>query len=97
MPTVITGPEEAYELVSTLRSSEFGVDPALVEPDASLGDLGLDSLGAVELLDILQERTKTQLDTDASDLALTVGELADRIVPDTSVPSPAPVTAGEQT
>lgn len=97
MPTVITGPEEAYELVSTLLSSEFGVDPALVEPDASLGDLGLDSLGAVELLDILQERTKTQLDTDASDLALTVGELADRIVPDTSVPSPAPVTAGEQT
>ena len=99
MPAVITGPEEAYELVSTLLSSEFGVDPALVEPDASLADLGLDSLGAVELFDILQERTKVPLETDTADLALTVGELADRIVPVVSSASPAsvaPVTAADQ-
>ena len=78
MPAV-TGPEEAYELVSTLLSETFEVDPALVEPGASLADLGLDSLGAVELFDILQERTTVRLETDEADLALTVAELADRI------------------
>ena len=88
MPAVV-GPEEAYELVSTLLSTEFGVDPAAVEPDASLESLGLDSLGAVELLDILQERTKTELDTEASDLALTVAELADRISGSVTTSDPA--------
>ena len=42
----------------------------------------------------LQERAKAQFGTGAADLALTVGELADRIVPDISV---APAAAGEQT
>ena len=96
MPAFVTGPEEAYELVSTLLSSEFGVDPALVEPDASLADLGLDSLGAVELFDILQERTQARLETGAADLALNVGELADRIVPAASPALPASVTAADQ-
>jgi acyl carrier protein len=75
----VTGPEEAYKLVSTLLSDAFGVDPVLVEPGASLADLGLDSLGAVELFDILQERTMVRFETDEADLALTVAELADRI------------------
>jgi acyl carrier protein len=70
---------DAYELVSTLLSSQFEVDPALVQLDASLEALGLDSLGAVELLDILQERTQVPLETEASDLGMTVGELAARI------------------
>ena len=78
MPASI-GTEEAYELVSTLLSSQFDVDPAAIEPTASLGDLGIDSLGAVELLDIVQERTLVELDTEMADLQLTVGELADRI------------------
>jgi len=69
----------AYELVSALLSSQFEVDPASVAPDASLEDLGLDSLGAVELLDILQERTNVPLETDTADLAMTVAELAARI------------------
>ena len=73
------GTEEAYELVSTLLSSQFDVDPAAIEPGASLADLGVDSLGAVELLDIVQEHTLVELDTEMADLQLTVGELADQI------------------
>ena len=84
-----TGPEDAYELVSTLLSSQFEVDPDAVEPGASLADLGLDSLAAVELLDILQERTKVQLETEEADLALTVGELADRISGSVTTSDPA--------
>lgn len=77
--SAVIGTEEAYELVSTLLSSRFDVDPAAIEPSASLEDLGIDSLGAVELLDIVQERTLVELDTEMADLQLTVGELADRI------------------
>ena len=79
----------AYELVSTLLSSQFEVDPAAVAPDASLEDLGLDSLGAVELLDILQERTDVPLVTDTADLAMTVAELAARIAEPQPQPEPA--------
>ena len=84
-----TGPEDAYELVSALLSSQFEVDPDAVEPGASLADLGLDSLAAVELLDILQEHTKVQLETEEADLALTVGELADRISGSVTTSDPA--------
>jgi acyl carrier protein len=77
--SAVIGTEEAYELVSTLLSSQFDVDPAAIEPGASLEDLGIDSLGAVELLDIVQERTLVELETVMADLQLTVGELADRI------------------
>lgn len=77
--SAVIGAEEAYELVSTLLSSQFDVDPAAIEPSASLEDLGIDSLGAVELLDIVQERTLVELDTEMADLQLTVGQLADRI------------------
>lgn len=81
MPAAATQPE-AYELVSTLLSSQFEVDPAAVGPDTSLADLGLDSLAAVELFDILQERTGIPLEIDDADLALTVNELAARLVTD---------------
>ena len=75
-----TSESEAYKLVSALLSSQFEVDPAAVEPDVSLTDLGLDSLAAVELFDVLQERTGVPLEIDDADLALTVGQLAARLV-----------------
>jgi acyl carrier protein len=79
----------SYELVSTLLSSQFEVDPAAIGPEASLEDLGLDSLGAVELLDILQERTNVPLATQDADLAVTVGELAARIADPVTMADPA--------
>jgi acyl carrier protein len=82
VPAATTTQPEAFELVSTLLSSRFEVDPAEVEPDTSLADLGLDSLAAVELFDILQERTGIPLEIDDADLALTVNELAGRLVTD---------------
>ena len=80
----ITRPE-AYQLVSTLLSAQFEVDPAAIEPDARLADLGLDSLAAVELFDVLEERTGVRLETDDADLALTVEELAARLVDEQGV------------
>ena len=79
----------SYELVSTLLSSQFEVDPAAIGPEASLEDLGLDSLAAVELLDILQERTNVPLATQDADLAVTVGELAARIADPVTMADPA--------
>ena len=90
-----TGPEDAYELVSALLSSQFEVDPDAVEPGASLADLGLDSLAAVELLDILQERTDVPLETDTADLAMTVAELAARIAEPQPQPQPEPATTAD--
>ncbi|WP_410592856.1 phosphopantetheine-binding protein [Amycolatopsis sp. lyj-23] len=64
------------EEITTLLHRNFGVEPRDVRAEASLHDLGLDSLALEELRVLLEER----LDVDLEDVELTsretVGQLA---------------------
>ncbi|HWG26769.1 phosphopantetheine-binding protein [Actinospica sp.] len=46
---------EIYETLRTVLSEKFDIEPARVGPEASLEDLGLDYLAAVEVLTELQD------------------------------------------
>jgi acyl carrier protein len=70
---------DAYGLVRTLLIEQFEADTAAVSAEASLADLGLDSLAVVELLDLLEERTRVTFENDEADEQLTVGTIAARI------------------
>jgi long-chain acyl-CoA synthetase len=60
-----------------LVASVSGVPPDLVRPDARLqGDLGLDSLGRVELLSVIEEEMGAYVDDGTLDPEATVAELA---------------------
>ncbi|MGW2818276.1 acyl carrier protein [Streptomyces sp. NPDC001415] len=48
------------------------IDPEGITNDATLNDLGLDSLAAVELVDILSGRLGVTLDDDAFNLSMTI-------------------------
>lgn len=42
--------------ITRVLSSDFDVPAGEIGPDSSLGDLGIDSVAAVELADVLRER-----------------------------------------
>ncbi|GAA1397708.1 hypothetical protein GCM10009639_35450 [Kitasatospora putterlickiae] len=58
-----------------LLGDTFEVDPATIRPDATLSELGLDSLGVAELLVVLQERWGVPLDEGLGGDDLTVESL----------------------
>jgi acyl carrier protein len=47
--------ERVYERIAEVLGEKFGIDPRELWPDATLGDLDLDSLTAVEFADVLKE------------------------------------------
>ncbi len=65
----------ALATVQTLLQERFGVSPEQVGPDQLLEPLGIDSLGAVELMFELEERFGISLSEQRAQ-ATTVGEVA---------------------
>ncbi|WP_371478897.1 phosphopantetheine-binding protein [Kitasatospora sp. NBC_00315] len=51
-----------YELTAHHLVSDFGIDPVLISPQATLTELELDSLSLAELAVILQEQTGIRLE-----------------------------------
>jgi acyl carrier protein len=60
-----------YESVVDVFSQRFGIDRALIVPEASFDDLGLDSLAQIELATALQKRLGVVL-TDEEIIEITV-------------------------
>jgi acyl carrier protein len=60
-----------YESVVDVFAERFGIDRALIVPEASFDDLGLDSLAQIELATSLQKRLGVVL-TDEEIIELTV-------------------------
>jgi len=47
--------ERVYDRIAEILGERFGIDPRELWLDATLGDLDLDSLTAVEFADVLKE------------------------------------------
>ena len=62
------------EQLSALLARDYQVSPERLTPDAALQDLGIDSLGTVELLWAVEERFGIELPADPPVLS-TVGEV----------------------
>ncbi|WP_410573607.1 phosphopantetheine-binding protein [Amycolatopsis sp. cmx-4-61] len=64
------------EEITTLLHRNFGVEPQDVRSDASLHDLGMDSLALEELRVLLEERLDVDLEAVQLTSRETVGQLA---------------------
>ena len=72
--------EEMLEFSRTALAEHMGIDAEAVVPDASLRDtLGLDSLDALELVDIVQDQLGCRFEQHEVELLLgaTVGDVLD--------------------
>ncbi|MEU2758779.1 phosphopantetheine-binding protein [Streptomyces sp. NPDC007027] len=68
--------EHVYAHLVTLLTDKFEVAADLIRPDATLGDLELDSLAVVELYVTLQEEWDVPLGDSEASAELTVDEVA---------------------
>lgn len=72
----------AYSLLVEKLTDDFGVDPARIHPEATLTDLGLDSLSLVEFIFDVEDELGVELEPDEAEFT-TLGEaaaLADRLM-----------------
>ena len=63
--------------VTKVVSDTFRLDPALVEPDAPLEELGIDSKGRIRLLAALEVYYGVTIDLEQLDRFTDVGSVAD--------------------
>lgn len=68
----------SYPIIVEKLTEEFDVDPDRISRDASLTDLGLDSLAVVELVFELEEELGVELDEDQASFT-TLGEAAETL------------------
>jgi len=72
----------AYEFLKQLLTEKYEVDPDAISPDASLGELGLDSLTVVEVLFDLEDEFDIEVPEERAEFE-TLGEaaaLADELI-----------------
>lgn len=65
--------------VSTVLRQSFDVVAEEIPADATLDDLGVDSVAAIELVDILKEEFKVSIDDDELTNKNTVGQVVDTV------------------
>ncbi|GAA1397694.1 hypothetical protein GCM10009639_35400 [Kitasatospora putterlickiae] len=78
--------------LSSRLTEKFDIDPGLIRPEATLADLGLDSLAFVELLMTLQDDWDVDLDESEMPPQTTLAELV--AAARTQSVTEAPDTAG---
>ncbi|MET7608352.1 acyl carrier protein [Streptomyces avermitilis] len=70
--------ENLYAAIAEVLGQKFGVYPADIRPDATLKDLELDSLAAVEFADVLQAELGIPI-ADSQFAGSTLREIADAL------------------
>ena len=58
---------ELFDTVAAILTGQFEVDPARVQPDATLASLGLDSLALMEFVFAVEDRFRTRIPEDRLD------------------------------
>ncbi|HVL76988.1 MAG TPA: acyl carrier protein [Noviherbaspirillum sp.] len=82
-----------YERLIGILASEYKLKPEQLQPEARLDQIGIDSLGAMELLFKIEDEFGIQVPSDQVQLA-TVGEVAAYI--ESLVAQQAPVATPQQ-
>lgn len=73
-------PESVLEAIRmAVASLDASIDPRQVVPEAELSDVGLDSLAAVELVGLLEERFDVALSEEKLFQATRVGDLLELV------------------
>ena len=67
------------DTIKSIVAQQLNIDKATITEDASLTSLGADSLDRVEIVMKLEEDFSVEIDDDAADKILTVGQAIDYI------------------
>ena len=68
--------QEIFQRIAAILHETFDIDPARITPQASLGgDLDIDSIDAVDLMDRLRRQTGRKISADDFRSVRTVGDL----------------------
>ncbi|WP_052032632.1 acyl carrier protein [Streptomyces viridochromogenes] len=77
--TLVHSADPVDQHLVTVLQGKFEVAPEDIRPEATLEDLGLDSLAAVELYVTLQEQWQVPLDDSEANIGLTVQQVRDTV------------------
>jgi acyl carrier protein len=67
---------DTLETVERLAAQQFGLDPGAIGPDTPVTDYGVDSLGLIEFLFLLEEAFNVRIGRDLNATPQTLRELA---------------------
>ncbi|MFJ8750972.1 acyl carrier protein [Streptomyces sp. NPDC102441] len=70
---------ETYDTLCSVLTSSFRVPDDLIHPQATLEQLGMDSLALTEMVLILHERFAVKISAEYTALGRTVAEVADHL------------------
>jgi len=64
------------ETIRDLAAQQFGLEPVAIEPDTPVADYGVDSLGLIEFMFVLEDVFHVQMGKQAGPIPKTLRELA---------------------
>ena len=64
------------ETIRDLAAQQFGLEPLAIEPDTPVADYGVDSLGLIEFMFVLEDVFHVQIGKQAGPIPKTLRELA---------------------
>ncbi|MDR2713451.1 MAG: acyl carrier protein [Clostridiales bacterium] len=67
------------EQIQEILAREMQINPELLQNNATMDDLGLDSLAVLELLMIIEDSFEISIDDEEATKLTTVGQLADLV------------------
>ena len=67
---------DTLETIRGLAARQFGLEPMAIEPDAPVSDYGIDSLGLIEFMFVLEDAFHVQIGREAGPVPKTLRELA---------------------
>jgi acyl carrier protein len=70
---------DTLETVRGLAAQQFGLEPTAIESDVPVSDYGVDSLGLIEFMFVLEDAFHVQIGGESGPVPKTLRELADML------------------